>query len=436
MAPGSLFVRPGGEPPDRKPEAACGAADLTTGPGGGMFCPAVPAKARKLTLRDLDLRGRRLLLRADLNVPLGNGRVADDSRLRAALPAIRTAREQGAAVVVTSHLGRPRGEPDPALSLRPVAARLQELLGETVRFRPGVVGREDGETPRLRAGDVVVLENLRFHPGETGNSPEFAARLAVYGDEYVNDAFGAAHRAHASVEACARRFPRAAAGPLMEAELAALGMALANPPRPFVAILGGAKVSGKLPVIRSLLSRADRVLIGGAMAYTFAAAQGLPTGRSLVEPDRIAEAAALLDAHADRLVLPVDHCTAPSMDGNSIRELPIGEVAANWMGLDIGPASRAAFASHIAAAATIVWNGPLGLFENPRFAEGTTAVALAVAEATDRGATSIVGGGDSLAAVRRAGVSGRISYLSTGGGASLAFLAGIPLPGVEALADA
>ena len=436
MAPGSLFVRPGGEPPDRKPEAACGAADLTTGPGKGMFCPAVPAKARKLTLRDLDLRGRRLLLRADLNVPLGNGRVADDSRLRAALPAIRTAREQGAAVVVTSHLGRPRGEPDPALSLRPVAARLQELLGETVRFRPGVVGREDGETPRLRAGDVVVLENLRFHPGETGNSPEFAARLAVYGDEYVNDAFGAAHRAHASVEACARRFPRAAAGPLMEAELAALGMALANPPRPFVAILGGAKVSGKLPVIRSLLSRADRVLIGGAMAYTFAAAQGLPTGRSLVEPDRIAEAAALLDAHADRLVLPVDHCTAPSMDGNSIRELPIGEVSANWMGLDIGPASRAAFASHIAAAATIVWNGPLGLFENPRFAEGTTAVALAVAEATDRGATSIVGGGDSLAAVRRAGVSGRISYLSTGGGASLAFLAGIPLPGVEALADA
>ena len=362
--------------------------------------------------------------------------MADDSRLRAALPAIRTAREQGAAVVVTSHLGRPRGEPDPALSLRPVAERLQELLGETVRFRPGVVGREDGETPRLRAGDVVVLENLRFHPGETGNSPEFAARLAAYGDEYVNDAFGAAHRAHASVEACARRFPRAAAGPLMEAELAALGMALANPPRPFVAILGGAKVSGKLPVIRSLLSRADRVLIGGAMAYTFAAAQGLPTGRSLVEPDRIAEAAALLDAHADRLVLPVDHCTAPSMDGNSIRELPIGEVSANWMGLDIGPASRAAFASHLAAAATIVWNGPLGLFENPRFAEGTTAVALAVAEATDRGATSIVGGGDSLAAVRRAGVSGRISYLSTGGGASLAFLAGIPLPGVEALADA
>ena len=300
-----------------------------------------------------------------------------------------------------------------------------------------MVGREDGETPRLRAGDVVVLENLRFHPGETGNSPEFAARLAAYGDEYVNDAFGAAHRAHASVEACARRFPRAAAGPLMEAELAALGMALANPPRPFVAILGGAKVSGKLPAIRSLLSRADRLLIGGAMAYTFAAAQGLPTGRSLVEPNRIAEAAALLDAHADRLVLPVDHCTAPSTDGNSIRELPIGEISANWMGLDIGPASRAAFASHIREAATVVWNGPLGLFENPRFAEGTTAgVALAVAEATDRGATSVVGGGDLLAAVRRAGVSGRISHLSTGGGASLAFLAGRPLPGVEALADA
>ena len=294
-----------------------------------MFRPAVPAKARKLTLRDLDLRGRRLLLRADLNVPLEDGRIAEDSRLRAALPAIRTAREKGAAVVVTSHLGRPRGEPDPALSLRPVAERLQALLGETVRFRPEVVGREDGETPKLGPGDIVLLENLRFHPGETRNSPEFAARLAAYGDEYVNDAFGAAHRAHASVEACARRFPRAAAGPLMEAELAALGMTLENPARPFVAILGGAKVRGKLPVIWSLLSRADRVLIGGAMAYTFAAAQGLPTGRSLVEPDRTAEAAALLDAHPDRLVLPVDHCTAPSTDRGPIRALPIGEISAN-----------------------------------------------------------------------------------------------------------
>ena len=396
----------------------------------------MPARSCKLTLADLDLCARRLLLRADLNVPLEGGRITDDSRLRAVLPAIRAARERGAAVVVASHLGRPRGIRDPACSLRPVAARLEELLGATVRFHPQVVGRDGGGPPRLEPGEVLLLENLRFHPGETTNSPEFAAALAAYGDEYVNDAFGAAHRAHASVAACARRFPRAAAGPLLEAELEALGLALGDPPRPLVAILGGAKVSDKLPAIRSLLDHADRVLIGGAMAYTFVAARGLPTGRSLVEPDRIPEAAALLDAHADRLLLPVDHCTAAATDGDSIRELPIGEVPARWMGLDIGPASRAAFASEIHRGATIVWNGPMGLFEEPRFAEGTTAVAHAVAGATDGGAMSIVGGGDSLAAVRRAGVSDRISHLSTGGGASLALLAGKPLPGVEALADA
>ena len=396
----------------------------------------MPRNARKLTLADLDLRGRRLLLRADLNAPLANGRVADDSRLWAALPAIRTARGMGAAVVVTSHLGRPGGEPDPALSLRPVAERLEELLGDAVGFESTRVGDPGGAPPELRPGEVLLLENLRFHPGETRNAPEFAAALAAYGDEYVNDAFGAAHRAHASVDACARRFPRAAAGPLLETELEALGLALGDPPRPFVAILGGAKVSDKLPVILSLLGRADRVLIGGAMTYTFTAAQELPTGRSLVERDRIAEAAKLLEDHPGRLVLATDHCTAPAPDAGPVRTLPIGEIAADWMGLDIGPESRAAFAAHLRDAATIVWNGPMGLFEDPRFADGTTAVAHAVAEATGRGATSIVGGGDSLAAVRRSGLSGRISHLSTGGGASLAFLAEEPLPGVEALADA
>ena len=395
----------------------------------------MPSKARKLTLADLDLRGRRLLLRADLNAPLANGRVADDSRLQAALPAIRTARGMGAAVVVTSHLGRPGGAPDPAFSLRPVAERLEELLGDAVGFEATPVG-DPGGAPELRPGEVLLLENLRFHPGETRNAPEFAAALAAYGDEYVNDAFGAAHRAHASVDACARRFPRAAAGPLLEAELEALGLALGDPPRPFVAILGGAKVSDKLPVILSLLGRADRVLIGGAMTYTFTAAQGLPTGRSLVERDRVAEAAKLLEDHPGRLVLPTDHCTAPAPDTGPVRTLPIGEIAAGWMGLDIGPESRAAFAAHLRDAATIVWNGPMGLFEDPRFAGGTTAVAHAVAEATGRGATSIVGGGDSLAALRRSGLSSRISHLSTGGGASLAFLAEEPLPGVEALADA
>lgn len=396
----------------------------------------MPTNARKLTLADLDLRGRRLLLRADLNAPLANGRVADDSRLRAALPAIRTAREMGAAVVVTSHLGRPRGEPEPALSLRPVAERLQDLLGDPVGFDSGPVGHARSHPTEFGPGEVRLLENLRFHPGETRNSPEFAAALAAYGDEYVNDAFGAAHRAHASVDACARRFPRAAAGPLLEAELAALGLALGNPPRPFVAILGGAKVSDKLPVIVSLLRHADRILIGGAMAYTFTAARGLPTGRSLVERDRVAEAARLLEDHADRLVLPTDHCAAPAPDRGPVHVLPIEEIADGWMGLDIGPASRASFTGHIREAATIVWNGPMGWFEDPRFAEGTTAVAHAVAEATGGGATSIVGGGDSLAAVRRSGLSGRISHLSTGGGASLAFLAEEPLPGVEALADA
>lgn len=396
----------------------------------------MPTNPGKLTLADLDLRGRRLLLRADLNAPLANGRVGDDSRLRAALPAIRAAREMGAAVVVTSHLGRPGGAPDPALSLRPVAERLEELLGTAVAFDSGPAGPRGGVPPELRPGEVLVLENLRFHPGETRNSPEFAAALAAYGDEYVNDAFGAAHRAHASVDACARRFPRAAAGPLLEAELGTLGLALGQPPRPFVAILGGAKVSDKLPVILSLLRHADRILIGGAMTYTFTTARGLPTGRSLVERERVAEAAELLKEHADRLALPTDHCTAPAPDTGPVRVLPIGEIEADWMGLDIGPASRAAFAAHIGEAATIVWNGPMGLFENPRFAEGTTAVAHAVAEATGRGATSIVGGGDSLAAVRGSGLSGRISHLSTGGGASLAFLAERPLPGVEALADA
>ena len=360
--------------------------------------------------------------------------MSDDTRIRAALPAIRTAHGKGAAVVLASHLGRPRGVPDPALSLRPVAIRLQELLGRPVGFRSGAVGAS--AATRLEAGDTMLLENLRFDPGETRNTAAFAEALASYGDEYANDAFGTAHRAHASVEACARRFPRAAAGPLMEAELNALGLALSNPPRPFVAVLGGAKVSDKLPVIRSLLDHADLLLIGGAMAYTFFAAQGAPTGGSLVEPGRIADARELLRAHPGRLLLPTDQLVAKAPDAGPLEVLPSAAITDGRMGLDIGPCSRAAFAAAIREARTVVWNGPMGVFENPHFAEGTGAVARAVAEATDRGATTIVGGGDSLAAVRRAGVGSRITHLSTGGGASLAFLAGTPLPGVEALADA
>ncbi len=387
---------------------------------------------RKRTLRELGLEGRQLLLRSDLNVPLAAGAVADDARIRAALPAIRLAHEKGASVVVASHLGRPQGTPDPALGLRPVASRLEALLGRPVRF----AGSASDAPRRLRPGETLLLENLRFHPGEVANDPAFAAALAAWGDEYANDAFGAAHRAHASVDACARHFPRAAAGPLLEREIETLGIVLADPPRPFVAVLGGAKVSDKLPVIRSLLPRADRILIGGAMAYTFFAAAGRPTGASLVEPDRIAEAADLLRDHPARLLLPADHLTAAAPDADAVEELPTTRIAEGSLGLDLGPRAREEFAAEIRSARTVVWNGPPGLFENARFAGGTLAVARAVAEATDRGATTIVGGGDSLAAVRLAGVGSRITHLSTGGGASLALLAGQPLVGVEALADA
>ena len=393
---------------------------------------------RRQRLADLDLAGKRLLLRADLNAPLENGLVADDFRLRAALPGIRSAHAAGAGVVVATHLGRPPGRPDPALSVRPVAERLGDLLDAPVRFRSRPVGTDETEGRRTNVapGEVLVLENLRFHPGETANDPRFAAALAAFGDEYANDAFGAAHRRHASVDAGARLFPRAAAGPLLERELRWLGRALTAPRRPFVAVLGGAKISDKLGVVASLLARADRVLVGGAMAYTFFAARGLPTGRSLVEPDRRADADRLLRRHPDRLVLPEDQRAAAADDSEPPPVFPADGLPEDRAGLDIGPATAERYAAAIAGAATVLWNGPLGLAEDPRFALGTNAVAAAVADAADRGAATIVGGGDSLLAVRRAGVAGRIGHLSTGGGASLAFLAGEPLPGVEALAPA
>lgn len=393
---------------------------------------------RRQRLADLDLAGKRLLLRADLNAPLENGVVADDFRLRAALPGIRTALEAGAGVILATHLGRPRGRPDPALSVRPVAERLGDLLDAPVRFRSRPVGTDEAEGRRTKVapGEVLVLENLRFHPGETANDSRFAAALAAFGDEYANDAFGAAHRRHASVDAGARLFPRAAAGPLLERELRWLGRALTAPRRPFVAVLGGAKISDKLGVVESLLARADRVLVGGAMAYTFFAARGLPTGRSLVEPERRADADRLLRRHPDRLVLPEDQRAAPADESEPPPVFPADGLPADRAGLDLGPATAARYAAEIAGAATVLWNGPLGLAEDPRFALGTNAVAAAVADAADRGAATIVGGGDSLLAVRRAGVADRIGHLSTGGGASLAFLAGEPLPGVEALAPA
>lgn len=402
-------------------------------------------------LSDLDLRGKRLLLRCDLNVPLESGRVADDFRIRAALPGIRAALEAGAAVVAATHLGRPKGRFDAGLGVRPVAERLGELLPAPVRFRAEPVRPasrpisrpmsrpERGRTDEPAPGEVLVLENLRFHPGEEANDPDFAAALAAFGDEYANDAFGAAHRRHASVDACARRFPRASGGPLLEREVSELGGVLGSPRRPFVAVLGGAKISDKAAVVESLLARADRVLLGGAMAYTFFAARGVPTGRSLVEPARVADAARLLARCADRLELPLDHRAAPADETAAEEEtapsvFPEGGLPAGWRGLDIGPKTAERYAAEIGRAATVLWNGPLGLAEDPRFAEGTNRIAAAVAEAADRGAATIVGGGDSLAAVRRAGFADRIGHLSTGGGAALAFLAGEPLPGLDALA--
>ena len=405
---------------------------------GGNVAPTARAAGRPretLRLRDLDLRGRRLLLRTDLNVPLDAGDVADDARIRAALPAVRSAREAGAkAVIVASHLGRPGGRAERGLSLQPVARALSNLLGAPVRFHPARAGWTPAGAEGAGAEGVHLLENLRFHPGETANDANFAAALAAWGDEYANDAFGAAHRRHASVDACARRFRRAAAGPLLERELEALGGALTAPARPFTAVLGGAKVSDKLGVIAALADCADRILVGGAMAYTFLAAQGIPTGRSRLEPDRLSDARRLLGRAGERLLLPTDHLTAAGPNA-AAGEASAGRAIANdEVGLDIGPRTAERWAGVIAEAATVLWNGPLGLFESAPFAGGTNRIARAVAEAADRGAVTIVGGGDSLAAVARAGVASRIGHLSTGGGASLAFLAGDALPGVEALA--
>ncbi len=390
----------------------------------------------KKRLLDLDLLGKQLLIRADLNAPLVDGRVADDARLHAALPGIRAAHAAGAGVVLASHLGRPGGRIDPRLTLRPVADRLARLLGAPVRFDP-TRASADQPPERVGSGATLLLENLRFHPGETANDPDFGARLAAWGDEYANDAFGTAHRAHASTVACARRFARAAGGPLLERELRVLGGALHAPRRPFVAVLGGAKISDKLAVVRSLLDRADAVLVGGAMAYTFLGAAGHATGRSLMDPERLDEASALLRRHASRLVLPTDHLAAPDPDHEGEATFfPATTTPAGWMGLDIGLETRRDFSTRLQRAATIIWNGPMGMFERRAFAGGTESVAAAVAKTAGQGATTIVGGGDSLAALRRLGTGDGVGHLSTGGGAMLTLLAGQSLPGVEALADA
>jgi phosphoglycerate kinase len=394
----------------------------------------------KLSVRDLDLRGgKRVLMRVDYNVPLAGRQVTDDTRIRATLPTIELVRKAGARLVLMSHLGRPKKGPDPALSLAPVAERLSDLLGSPVVFAPDCVGAAvERLAGALAPGGVLLLENLRFHPEEEANDARFAAALARLGDVYVNDAFGAAHRAHASTAAVTAYLKPAAAGLLLARELEVLGRALAAPARPFVAILGGAKISGKIDVIMSLLPRVDRMLVGGAMMFTFLKAKGIATGRSLVEEDRVEMARAILGQAGEKLVLPVDCLAAPAADGagGPGRVVPVEAIPAGELGVDIGPRTIEQFAAVLAGARTVLWNGPMGIFEVEVFGGGTRAVAHLLGEATARGATTIVGGGDSVAAVEGAGLAARISHISTGGGASLEFLEGKVLPGVAALTDA
>jgi len=391
----------------------------------------------KLSVDRLPVEGRTVLVRVDFNVPLEGERVRDDTRIRAALPTIEHLRGRKARVVLVSHLGRPKGKPNPALSLKPVAGRLAELLGAPVAFSTDVIGPGARAVIEATApGDVVLLENVRFHPEEEKNDPAFAKALADLADLFVSDAFGTVHRAHASTAGVAAHFPQAAAGFLIAAELEFLGKALAATEKPYVAILGGAKVGDKIAVIRSMLDRADRLLIGGAMAYTFLKAQGHQVGKSLLDEPHLGLAGELMaeaKAKGTALLLPSDHLVAAEVSPHAAAEPSGVDIAADRIGLDIGPASVAAYTKALADARLVVWNGPMGMFELPAFREGTFAIARALA---DSGAVSVVGGGDSVAAVNQAGVAGRISHISTGGGASLEFLEGKTLPGIAVLTDA
>jgi len=395
----------------------------------------------KLTVKDLDLRGKRVFMRVDFNVPLKDGVVTDDTRIRETIPTLKLAIEKGGRLVLASHLGRPKGGPDPKYSLQPGARKLEELLGRPVAFALDCVGPGvESQSKALVDGEVLVLENVRFHPEEEKNDEAFSKQLAALCDGlFVCDAFGSAHRAHASVVGITRFVQLSAAGLLMEKELAYLGKAVSNPARPFVAILGGAKVSDKIEVVENLMKIADAMLIGGGMAYTFLKAQGLPIGKSLVENDKIDLAKKILadaKARSFKFLLPTDQVVAAEFKADAPATTDVVTATpADQMGLDIGPKTIAAYAAEIAKAKTIVWNGPMGVFEMPAFAKGTLEVAKAVAAATMSGATSIVGGGDSVAAVHQSGVAEQISHISTGGGASLEFLGGRKLPGVEALTN-
>jgi len=395
----------------------------------------------KLTINDLDLKSKRVFIRVDFNVPLKDGVVTDDTRIRETLPTLRLAMQKGGRLVLASHLGRPKGGPDPKYSLKPAAKKLEELLGKPVAFALDCIGPgAEGQSKALRDGEVLVLENVRFHPEEEKNDENFSKQLAALCDGlFVCDAFGSAHRAHASVVGITRFVQKSAAGLLMEKELAYLGKAVSNPTRPFVAILGGAKVSDKIEVVENLMKIADAMLIGGGMAYTFLKADGHPIGKSLVEDDKLDLARRLRDEARKKqfaLLLPVDHIVGAEFKADTAtRTVSIHETPDGWMGLDIGPKTIETYKQKIAGAKTIVWNGPMGVFEMPAFAKGTLEIAKAVADATGKGATSIIGGGDSVAAVHQAGVADKISHISTGGGASLEFLGGRKLPGVEALTN-
>jgi phosphoglycerate kinase len=391
------------------------------------------------SIKDLDLAGKRVFIRVDFNVPIKNGTIGDDTRIRASLPTIKYALDQGATVLLASHLGRPKGKPNPEYSLKPVAARLSELLGRPVEFADDSIGpAAKAAIDRAAKGNkVVLLENLRFHPEEEKNDSAFARQLAELADVYVNDAFGSAHRAHASTEGIVHHIKASAAGLLMAAEVQYLGKILEHPDRPFVAVLGGAKVSDKLEVIQNLVPRVDALLIGGAMAYTFFKARGVPVGKSLVEEELLDAARQVQDqakARNLRFELPSDHVVAPKLEAGAPAEtLDVGDAAiGDRMGLDIGPKTIARYREVIAGARTVTWNGPMGVFEIDAFAQGTIAIAKAVADVKG---TTVIGGGDSIAAVAKAGVTDRITHISTGGGASLEYLGGRTLPGVAALTD-
>jgi phosphoglycerate kinase len=395
----------------------------------------------KLFVEDLPVAGKRVIVRVDFNVPLKDGKVESDKRLKESLPTIEYLRKKEAKVILMSHLGRPDGKRVPEMSLRPVADALAALLGAPVAFADDCVGPSaEKAVATLAPGGVLLLENLRFHAAEEENDPAFAKQLAALADVYVNDAFGSAHRAHASTEGITKFVPQAASGFLMKKELDYLGEALGNPKRPFVAVIGGSKVSGKIDVIKNLLPRVDKLLIGGGMTYTFLKAQGLEVGKSIVENDKLELARSLLAEAGDKLVLGTDFVVTDKLDFKArtvgaVKTVARDAIPADWEAVDAGPETVAAFTKVLLAAKTIVWNGPVGVFEIDATAKGTIAIAEALAKATAAGATTIIGGGDSASAVKKAGVAGKVSHVSTGGGASLEFLEGKVLPGVAALTD-